>query len=120
MVRQCGIPLDPLVEGVRQDSLENLERTLSALADLYESGRGASNRELQMACRRLVIEAKEHARWSLKRTAAAAPDAAARSSLKREAIEWLMVWLENPAIFPAWVRLRQQAMRAMDSLPSDH
>ena len=39
LLRETGLPLAPLVEGVRQGSLEELERTLRALADEY---RGAA------------------------------------------------------------------------------
>jgi hypothetical protein len=102
LVREAGVPLHPLVEGVRQDSFENLARTLSALSGVYETARAASNREVQAACRRVVIEAKDHARWSLKR-----PDAdPANSQVKNEMVEWMILWLENPEIFPTWARLR--------------
>jgi hypothetical protein len=114
LVRECGVPLDPLVEGVRQESFQNLERTLSSLAALYASAHGASGRELQVSCRRLVIEAKEHARWPLKRQPQSA-EAAARAAEKREMIEWMIVWLENPGIFPTWARLRMQAVQNADA-----
>jgi hypothetical protein len=35
-LRESGLELDPVVEGVRQDTLEDLERTLMALAAEYE------------------------------------------------------------------------------------
>ena len=61
LLRASGVPLHPLVEGVRQDSFEDLERTLVALAVEY----AATARK--MDCRRLVIEAKDHARLGLRR-----------------------------------------------------
>jgi hypothetical protein len=55
-------------------------------------------------CRRTVIEAKQHARWAARR---AGPDEAKRQ-IKEEMIQWMLVWLENPAVFPAWAPLRRK------------
>ncbi|RPI13078.1 MAG: hypothetical protein EHM65_05460, partial [Acidobacteriales bacterium] len=62
LLRSSGIPLDPVVEGVRQDSFENLERTLCALAQVY-----AADRECAAACRRAVLTGKDHARLASRR-----------------------------------------------------
>lgn len=92
----------PLVEGVRQDSFEELERTLRALGEEYAAASAAGDAVRARACRRPAIEAKNHARWALGRGA----DPAA----KEETILWLLTWLENPAVFPAWVELRKRAL----------
>ena len=89
LLRDSGAALDPLVEGVRQDSWENLERTLSALAEVYEAARERGDAASQRECRRLVIEAKDHAKWRRRDEMAA----------------WMLTWLENPTVFPVWVRL---------------
>lgn len=107
LFRHNGIPLDPLVEGVRQHDLEELERTLLALCEVYEAAREAGNRETAMQCRRLVIEAKTHARMALRRGVEA----------KGEMVEWMLVWLENPGVFPTWVRLRKAATAARPAAP---
>jgi hypothetical protein len=39
LLRGSGVPLHPLVEGVRQESMEALERTLGALAKQEPSNR---------------------------------------------------------------------------------
>jgi hypothetical protein len=93
LVRECGLPLDPFVEGVRQSSLAELERSLTALAGLY----AASAPERQRQIRRLVIQAKDRARWRGGRD---------------ENVLWMLTWLENPAIFPAWAVLRVRALGA--------
>ncbi len=49
---------------------------------------------------RLVIEARQHARWAAKRAGA--------DQTKTEMMQWMLVWLENPAVFPAWASLRRQ------------
>jgi hypothetical protein len=81
------VPLAPMVEGVRQSNLGALELSLLALLAEYESGDAAH----RMAVRKLVITAKEHARWTG----------------KREHVLWLTTWLENPPLFPAWALLRK-------------
>ena len=95
LLRASGAPLHPLVEGVRQDTLENLERTLIALAGLYESGTPAE-RKLYRA---EVIQAKDHARFVARREP---------SAEREERIEWMLVWLENPGVFRVWVSLRKR------------
>ncbi len=113
LLRESGAELAPLVAGVRQTNLDELESSLLALLDEYERG----DAEQRAAVRRLVITAKDHARWSLKkaakRTAESAPvdtetvsDDAAISD-KEEIILWMITWLENPPLFPQWVRLRR-------------
>lgn len=88
LLRESGAALSPLVEGVRQEDLAALERTLLAL-----------RAEDRTQARRLVIEAKQHARWALPKH----PE-------KEEMILWMLTWLENPEIFPAWVALRKRAL----------
>lgn len=90
LVRASGAPLQPLVEGVRQEDLPTLERTLLALLG-----------EERRAARTLVIEAKQHARWAAKKY----PE-------KEEMILWMLTWLENPAIFPQWLAIRKETLRA--------
>jgi hypothetical protein len=131
LLRESGAELAPLVAGVRQTNLDELESSLIALENEYEQG----NAERRAAVRRLVITAMDHARWTLKktgkRTAKSAPagtetvsdqpgvsdsagisDNAAVSdeagvSDKAEMILWMITWLENPPLFPQWVRLRR-------------
>ena len=90
LLRASGIPLHPLVEGVRQEDFASLERTLLAL--LVEDRKTA---------RTLVIEAKDHARWASKKH----PE-------KEEMILWMLTWLENPGIFPPWLEIRKGMLRA--------
>lgn len=87
--------MSPLVEGVVQDSFVHLERTLRALSEEYER----SDRDRAKAIRRMVIQAKDHARWAAQRT----PE---KAVIKHEMVTWLLVWLENPTVFSAWVNLR--------------
>ncbi len=92
-LRESGLPLDPLVEGVRQDTREDLERTLLALAGEYERGDAARRAQV----RALVLTARRHT------------ELAARRKAKDEELLWLRTWLDNPLVFPAWARLRRRA-----------
>lgn len=87
LLRDSGVRLAPMIEGVRQSSLDELEATLLALLAEYEAG----NAPQRQAVRKLVITAKDHARWTH----------------KEENLLWLTTWLENPPLFPAWARLRR-------------
>ena len=98
LVRKCGTPLNPLVEGVRQGTFDELEASLRKLLDEYERGNPAR----RAAVRRLVITAKDHARL-----AARVPS---KRDEKEEMILWLTTWLENPPVFPEWVRLRRHTL----------
>ncbi len=97
LLRDCGVALDPLVEGVRQDSFEALERTLLALSAEYAAGHKAG-------ARKLVIEAKDHARLAARRLEG---DALAA---RQEMILRMLTWLENPEAFPVWLGLRKAAL----------
>lgn len=100
------MPLAPLVEGVRQDSCAELERTLLAIDREHAAAAEAGEQSRARACRRAVIEAKDHARLAL-RNPKTHPEKAAG---KEEMILWMLTWLENPGVFAAWLRLRKQAL----------
>lgn len=104
-LREIGFPMTPLVEGVRQDSFGELERTLLALLAEY----GAGDSERRRACRREVIRAKDHARLALAREAGEARER------RTEMILWMMTWLENPGVFADWLALRKRALDATQS-----
>jgi len=95
LVRDCGVPLHPMVEGVRQGTFEELEATLLRLVEEYEQG----DAPRRMAVRRLVITAKDHARLASRN-----PE---KRADKEEMILWLTTWLENPPLFGDWVKIRR-------------
>lgn len=106
LVRGCGVALDPLVEGVRQDSFAELERTLTALADEYEAALRKGDRDRAKRCRQLVLASKDHTRLAL-RNQKLGPEKRAE---KQEVLLWLNVWLEDPGLFPVWVSLRKEKL----------
>lgn len=95
-LRESGLELDPLVEGVRQETPDELERTLLALAREYEQG----GPERRAQVRAVVLTARRHT------------ELAARRKPKDEELLWLRTWLENPLVFQAWARLRKRACSA--------
>jgi hypothetical protein len=105
LLRSSGLPLDPVVEGVRQDSLDELERTLLALAHEYRRAIDAGDQDRAARCRRAVLTGKEHARLAARRAAGSKPE---RQAQKEEMASWMLVWLENPYIFPTWMGLRKK------------
>jgi hypothetical protein len=98
LLRESGVRLAPVVEGVRQEDMTTLERSLLALFDEYERGDAAR----RAMVRRLVIEAKDHARWSARRKPDTRP-------VKEEMALWMLTWLENPPLFRQWVQLRKRS-----------
>lgn len=105
LLRGSGLSLAPLVEGVRQENLEEFERTLLALEREYSDAVGKGDSCRQDVCRRRVIEAKDHARLAMRR------GSDHKRALKKEMIAWMLVWLDHPAAFPAWLRLRKRSLR---------
>jgi hypothetical protein len=95
LLRECGTPLDPMIEGVRQGTFAELEASLLRLLEEYQS----SDPPRRMAVRRLVITAKEHARLAARNPA--------KRLDKEEMILWLTTWLENPPVFREWVSIRK-------------
>jgi hypothetical protein len=87
------------VAGVRQNALDELERSLLDIGEEYAQAQAAGDAARGRRCRRLVIEGKDHARWALRRGHAE----------KEEMVLWMLTWLENPGVFPAWVGLRKKA-----------
>jgi hypothetical protein len=99
LVRATGTPMTPMVEGVVQDSFDSVALTLTALETEYER----SEAERRRAVRKLVITAKDHATFALKRMAPGDE----RRQMKEEMLLWMRTWLENPTVFSSWLALRR-------------
>jgi len=101
-LQAAGVPVDPPWSGVRQHTLEELDDSLCGLSEVY-----AARLDLRTFCRRQAIVAKDRARGA-SRSDRVDPE---RRQLKAEMVEWLLVWLGDPAVFPSWARLRRTRMR---------
>jgi hypothetical protein len=104
LVADTGVHVEPPWGGVRQHSLGDLERSLNDFERVYTAARLRGDSVLASECRRVVILAKDRAT----RLANSLRLSEEKRSLKREMREWMLVWLENPAVFPTWVALRRQ------------
>ena len=60
----------------------------------------AGHRERARYCRRQVIAAKDRAKFL----------AGKHPHEKEEMAQWMLVWLENPEVFPAWVEARKTVL----------
>jgi hypothetical protein len=100
-LRASGIRIAAPWRGVAAHSMEDLESSLVELSQIYEA-----RPDLRRYCRDQVIAAKDRARW-----AARSPKVEeSKRRMKTEMVEWMLVWLADPAIFPTWVQLRKQKM----------
>ncbi len=102
-LREIGIPVEQPYAGIRQTNFDELERTLLEMLKAYRNGGG----DMQRKCRGVVIQAKDHARLASRRSEA-------RRALKEEMVEWMLVWLGDPEMFPSWAKLRRARLLQSD------
>ena len=71
---------------------------------VYADAMAAGNRERARYCRRQVIAAKDRAKFL-----AHNPRITQEKRVqKAEMVQWMLVWLENVEVFPAWVDARKR------------
>jgi hypothetical protein len=104
LLRNTGLPFDQPFAGIRQHTFEELESCLRELGGIYTDAMAAGIRERARYCRRQVIGARDRAVF-LARNPRTAPDKRAQ---KEEMAQWMLVWLESPDVFPAWVNARKR------------
>jgi hypothetical protein len=108
LLRTTGLPFEQPYAGIRQHNWEELEQTLREMQKVYAEAIDAGLRERARYCRRQVIAAKDRARFlshSPKITAE-------KREMKEQMVQWMIVWLENPEVFPAWVEARKRVAPA--------
>jgi hypothetical protein len=108
LLRQTGLPFHQPHAGIRQHTLEELEQSLGEMLQVYTEAAAAGNRERARYCRRQVIGAKDRARF----VAQDARAPAEKRALKEEMVVWMLVWLDNPDVFPAWLAARKRVSPA--------
>jgi hypothetical protein len=116
LLRQTGLPFDQPYAGVRQHSFEELEQSLGEMLTVYREAVAAGDRDRARYARRQVIAAKDRARFLAhnQRT----PEE--KRAQKEEMTQWMLVWLENPEVFPAWVEARKRASAGQSGLLNAH
>jgi len=106
LLRETGLPFAQPFAGIRQKSFEQLETDLLDMLAIYATAMRTGDRQRALYCRRQVITAKDRARF-IARNPKTAPD---KQAQKGEMVQWMLVWLENPEVFPAWVEIRKRLM----------
>ena len=101
-----AIPVAQPFAGVRQKTFDDLERSLLEMEAVYREAKETGDQARAQQSRNAVIQAKDHARLAV-RSPKASPE---KKAQKEEMIQWMLVWLDDPGIFPAWVKLRKQKM----------
>lgn len=104
LLRSTGLPFDQPYAGIRQHTFEELEQSLGEMLMVYTEAVAANDRARARYARRQVIAAKDRARF-LSRNPRTPPE---KKAQKEEMAQWMLVWLENPAVFPAWVAARKR------------
>jgi hypothetical protein len=105
LLRATGLPFDQPWAGVRQHTFEELEESLRGMLGVYTEAASAGDKDRARYCRRQVIAAKDRAKFIAQNSRTAAE----KKAEKEEMAQWMLVWLENPEVFPAWAEARRKA-----------
>jgi hypothetical protein len=103
LLHATGLPFDQPYAGIRQHTFDELEQSLRDMERVYAEAKAAGIRERARYCRRQVMAAKDRAKF----LAASPRIAPEKQAEKTEMAQWMLVWLENPEVFPAWVEARK-------------
>jgi hypothetical protein len=91
--------------GIDTKSLDALEASLKEMAAVYPA--------LPRETRAVVIAAKDKTRFASRNRKAAAE----KRAMKLEMVEWMLVWLGDPAMFAAWAGLRRGFLEVSPAKP---
>lgn len=103
LLRATGLPFDQPYAGIRQHTFEELEASLDSMREVYMAAKAAGDGPRARHCRRQVIAAKDRARFAAQNSRTT-PE---KQVEKEEMAQWMLVWLEDPEVFPAWVQARK-------------
>lgn len=106
LLRETGLPFEQPYAGIRQHTFEELECSLREMLEVYRDATANGDRERARYARRQVIAARDRANFMV-RNQRTPPEKRAQ---KEEMAQWMLVWLENPEVFPAWVKARKAGM----------
>ena len=114
LLRETGLPFEQPYAGVRQHTFEELESSLREMLELYREATASGDRERARYARRQVIAAKDRANFLARNPRTPAE----KRAQKEEMAQWMLVWLETPEVFPAWLEARKRAIADSASDPS--
>ena len=104
LLRSTALPFEQPYAGIRQHTFEELEESLGEMLAVHTEAVAAQDRARARYARRQVIAAKDRARF-LSRSPRTPAE---KKAQKEEMVQWMLVWLENPEVFPAWVAARKR------------
>src|SRR5271167_4488985 len=104
LLRETALPFEQPYAGIRQHTFEELEQSLGEMLAVYAEAVAAGDRARARYARRQVIAAKDRARFLARHPRTSAE----KKAQKEEMVQWMLVWLENPEVFPAWVAARKR------------
>lgn len=111
LLRETGLPFAQPYAGIRQKTFADLEHDLREMLTIYAEAMRTGDRQRARYCRRQVIAAKDRARF-VARNSKTSPE---KKAQKEEMAQWMLVWLENPDVFPAWAEIRKRYSSSTDS-----
>ena len=100
-----GLPVDLRGAGAFSRRRSGGFVVCSILAGENSLARENGDRLRQQDCRRAVRQAKDRLKMHLRRRELSKEQRAE----KQELLEWFLVWLETPELFPQWLELRRTA-----------
>ena len=106
LLRETGLPFEQPYAGIRQHTFDELEQSLLEMLDVYRAATSNGDRERARYARRQVIAAKDRANFLARNPRTSAE----KRAHKTEMAQWMLVWLENPEVFPAWVKVRKEGV----------
>jgi hypothetical protein len=98
VIRESGLAIDAPWCGIRQHTFAELEDSLREFSSVYEA-----RPDLRRVCRDQVIVAKDRARM----VSTLGKVNEETRQRKAEMVEWMLVWLGDPAVFSVWAELRR-------------
>ena len=109
-LRSSGLPSGSRGAESTPHSLGNLDRDLREYSAIY-----ATRHDLRRYCRRSGDRRQRpRARWVTERA-----HATSTRELNREMLQWMMVWLGDPAMFPAWANAGLLQIRQIETLRNE-
>lgn len=102
-----GLPVD-LRGHVHFHDRDAAAASLTDMTREYDAARAAGDKTRAEDCRRAVRKGKDRLKLLLRRTSLSPQ----KREEKQELLQWFLVWLEAPPLFPGWLGLRRKAVSA--------
>jgi hypothetical protein len=114
VLSETQIPIDRSLGGLPPDlrgrvHFHDPDTAAASLTDMtkeYETARAAGDKTRASDCRRAVRKGKDRLKLILRRTSLSPQ----KRAEKEELLQWFLVWLEAPPLFPGWLELRRKSV----------